>query len=556
MNDRRRAPRAAVAHVPRVRAVLARAALAGAVLTGAALALAGAGPAALVAQEAGAPGDALGQQVYERWCAACHGSEGRGDGPGAGYMLPRPRDFTQALYQIRSTASGELPTDADIQRVVELGMPGTTMPGWSDRLTRREIEAVVQHVKTFSRFFANGDAPEPLAFGGPPAVSEEVLAEGRDFYERIECNKCHGEAGRGDGSSAPTLEDDLDVPARAADLTEGWLFNGGGSVEEIYRRLRTGLDGTPMPSFSDLLDADFMTDAQLWSVAHYVRSLSPERPPSVTEVIRAGLVPEDGEVPSTVDDPAWDAAPSFYVPMVGQIVVSPRWFDPRVDGLWVQGLHDGRTLALRVRWSDPSRSPDASWAPWRARVGELMEPHEGTPVDPATPLPDRLAIQLPLEIPEGMDRPYFLMGDARNPVYLWQWEAGAGVTEAIARGMTSVTPQEDGGQSLELDEAWADGQWTIVARRALTNDDEEDLQLATARAVPVAFSAWDGDNGETGTRRSVSSWYFIHLEEATPATVVVAPVLATLLTAGLGLMVVARAQRRERRAGQEGPDDS
>jgi hypothetical protein len=54
----------------------------------------------------------------------------------------------------------------------------------------------------------------------------------------------------------------------------------------------------------------------------------------------------------------------------------------------------------------------------------------------------------------------------------------------------------------------------------------------------------------------VSSWYFIHLEEATPATVVVAPVLATLLTAGLGLMVVARAQRRERRAGQEGPDDS
>ena len=43
-----------------------------------------------------------------------------------------------------------------------------------------------------------------------------------------------------------------------------------------------------------------------------------------------------------------------------------------------------------------------------------------------------------------------------------------------------------------------------------------------------------------------SNTYFLALEDATPATVYVAPVLAFLLTAVLGMVVVARAQKRER----------
>src|SRR2546427_6984193 len=49
------------------------------------------------------------------------------------------------------------------------------------------------------------------------------------------------------------------------------------------RRLRTGLDGTPMPSFSDLIDQKFLTDEQLWRLAQYVRSLSPAETPRSEE---------------------------------------------------------------------------------------------------------------------------------------------------------------------------------------------------------------------------------------------------------------------------------
>ena len=52
-------------------------------------------------------------------CAGCHGDTGAGDGPAAAYMLPRPRNFTGAIYKIRSTASGQLPTDGDLMRAID-----------------------------------------------------------------------------------------------------------------------------------------------------------------------------------------------------------------------------------------------------------------------------------------------------------------------------------------------------------------------------------------------------------------------------------------------------
>src|SRR5437773_11859503 len=60
-----------------------------------------------------------GKAVYVKWCAGCHGDGGAGDGPSAAHMLPRPRNFTGAIYKIRSTASGQLPTDADLMRAID-----------------------------------------------------------------------------------------------------------------------------------------------------------------------------------------------------------------------------------------------------------------------------------------------------------------------------------------------------------------------------------------------------------------------------------------------------
>ncbi|HUE77019.1 MAG TPA: c-type cytochrome [Longimicrobiales bacterium] len=506
-----------------------------------------AGPAPASAQEPAA--DHPGKPVYDQWCAGCHGVEGDGEGPSAAWMLPRPRDFTDALYQIRTTPSGQLPTDADILRMIDEGMPGTAMPGWESQLSQRQRNDLVNYLKTFSRFFAMEDAPPAIEIGRAPRMSEDAIAEGREIYQRVECWKCHGDAGRGDGASAPTQADDRDFPIRPVDLTENWLFNGGGSLEEIYTRLRTGLDGTPMPSFSDLVDAGVITDEQLWRLAGYVRSLSPERAPEARDVVRAGLA---DALPSSVDDEAWEDAERYYIPLVGQIVIQPRWFSPTVDGVWVQALHDGETLAMRLTWHDPSRSPDPLWEPWRESLARFMEPTEGE--QPASHPPDAFTVQFPSVMPEGRDLPYFLGGDSRSPAYLWRWRSDRqGIEEAHSRGLgqaEALAPAE--GAGLGGTAAFEEGAWTLVIHRRLESmEPERRIGFPTGEPIPIAFFAQDGSSGEAGNRGSISSWYFLHLDRPVAASVYVVPIAATLLTALLGVGVVAQARRAPRSAEQD-----
>lgn len=480
-----------------------------------------------------------GRAVYDRWCAECHGAEGRGDGPAADRMLPRPRDFTGARYQIRTTGTGELPTDDDLLRVMRDGIAGTTMPGWPN-LSRSDQRAVVDYIKGLSPFF-EGPAPEPMAFSPDPGGGAEAVESGRRAYETLECFQCHGRAGRGDGSSAPTLEDWRDLPIRAADLTEPWNFNGGSSVEDIHARTLTGLDGTPMPSAIDALQSDIVSEDEVWHLAHYVSSLAPVRSPRIREVVRVRRV-EDGGLPGGPEDEAWEEVEASWFPLAGQVIRRPRQFAPTVDGVWVQGAHDGSQIVLRLSWNDPSRSPDPAWDEWQARVAAALYA-DGTEI-PTEPLPDAFAVQLPFEIPEGNERPYFLMGSERDPVYLWRWDVESGVSEARATGLASVETLEGAGLGGEA--RFADGRWRLVFRRPLAAAAETALSFREGTPIPVAFFAWDGSSGETGTRGSISTWYYLLLEQPRSPVVFVVPLLAVVLTGGLGLVAVKRARSRWR----------
>jgi DMSO reductase family type II enzyme heme b subunit len=486
--------------------------------------------------------DHPGKAVYDRWCAGCHGDAGAGDGEAAAYMLPRPRDFTLGIYQIRTTTSGSLPTDADLRRVIDEGMPGTAMPGWRARLSARERDDVLAYIKTFSRFFET-DQPRVVPLGRAPRGGAEAIAEGRQVFETLECYRCHGDGGRGDGASAPTLTDDDGFPIRAADLTRNWTFTGGGSVEDIYARLRTGLDGTPMPSFDDVIDAGVITDEQLWRVAQYVRSLSPARSPRVREVIRARRVEH---LPADAADPAWEEADAAFIPLVGQMVRRPRWFTPGVTGAWVRALHDGERLALRLAWSDPSRSPDPAWQEWLDRVGQTVARDDTTALPHG---PDRAVVQFPLRVVDEMERPYFLGGSARRPVHLWRWSSDADrVEEGSSTEWGQFLPAA-GPPRVSHDARFEAGEWQLQITRALSPADPEAAPvLSPGIAIPIAFYVADGSHGEDLVRGAISSWYALYLDVPASGRVFVQPVAAALLTAGLGILVVIRAQRRERRA--------
>ena len=506
-------------------------------LAGSLLLILAARPADIAAQQ-----EPRGKAVYDKWCAGCHGDKGDGDGHGARFMLPHPRDFSKGVFKIRTTASGEIPTDADLRHVIDEGMPGTAMPEWKSRLSDKERDDVAAYIKTFTTFFS-GTTAKAIDIGKAPTGSEAAIADGRATFTKLECFKCHGQDARGDGKSAPTLKDDWGNPIRAADLTESWKFRGGSTVEQIYTRLRTGLDGTPMPSFTDAIENKVITEEQLWHLAQYVRSLSSKEPPAVREVVRARLV---ATLPRAPGDSAWNAAERYWVPVVGQIVVKPRWFAPTVDGVWVQALHDNRSLALRVTWHDPSQSPAPPWDEWLGRVSQAMSDVDGALATQQGP--DRLTIEFPATRTDDAERPYFLEGSTRTPAYVWRWSSTPdSVTEGTATGLGHFTART-GAAEVAHAASFTSGEWSVQFSRPLASADSHALSFVRGEAIPIGFFVADGSSGEDEVRGSVSTWYAIYLDVPTPRRVYIAPVLSMLLTAGLGATVVSRAQRRARRA--------
>jgi len=130
---------------------------------------------------------------------------------------------------------------------------------------------VLEFVKSFNRGFWERDDVKTVCLPVPPPVTIERLARGKQLYADAECFACHGEHGRGDGPSAPTLKDARGFSITATDLTKRDRFKNGARVDDVYRTLMTGLAGTPMPSYGDSLEPE-----QAWDIVYYTLSLSDE----------------------------------------------------------------------------------------------------------------------------------------------------------------------------------------------------------------------------------------------------------------------------------------
>jgi mono/diheme cytochrome c family protein len=218
-----------------------------------------------------------GQVLFTSYCAGCHGANGDGKGPAASMLIVKPRDFTSGQYKFRSTPNGTLPTDADLMRTITRGVNRTSMPEWS-LLPERERMALVVYVKSFYPAWKEQGAGRPIFIPKPPATlgSPASVARGRELYEMLECGRCHGDAGKGDGPSAATLSPDVwGNPQKPFDFTKGALKSGA-AAEDVYRTFMTGIDGTAMPSFADIFatpDGENILEGDAWNLVSYVLSL-------------------------------------------------------------------------------------------------------------------------------------------------------------------------------------------------------------------------------------------------------------------------------------------
>ena len=280
-----------------------------------------------------------GAELFQSRCVRCHGVTGDGGGVDGVSLQPRPRDYRRGVFKYTSTPYGSKPLRQDLLRTVREGIAGVGMPTSTD-LSADELQVLVDYVILLSH---RGEVERDVALTAsyeydegatiewpvfleslerirrswreaesqivvprtpePPITPDSILA-GRQAFKDQGCWKCHGEDGRGQGEwltdkfaaqqealpEAERIKLNYDAWGRvapAADL-RGAKLHGGSRSLDIYRRIYSGINGTPMPPFASTFGEN---PEKIWSLVHFILSLVEENPKSPVSESRLFISP-------------------------------------------------------------------------------------------------------------------------------------------------------------------------------------------------------------------------------------------------------------------------
>ena len=262
-------------------------------------------------------GESLQQGIvtYSSECVACHGADGLG---------------TSLAPALNDPLVGSQSPD-EIQRTIELGVPGTLMAGWEGALDDETIDDLVTLITRWDEV-PLGAIPAPDV---PVAVTEESLALGETLY-LANCARCHGADGQGTGR----------IPALnvSSFLTE----TSDAAIQQIVTR---GVPDTPMPAWGDR-----MTDAEIQSIVGFIRSWEDTAPDVATPSGRGrqgggGGPPWQQQEASTVES-VQDETSDWRTTMLisSLLIVSITLIAP--------GLHTSRRHSRENQGSGDSETPN------------------------------------------------------------------------------------------------------------------------------------------------------------------------------------------------------
>lgn len=493
-----------------------------------------------------------GEKIYQKRCLPCHGVKGSSDGPAAVYLDPRPRDFTRGIFKIKTTLLDAPPTDEDHFRIVTRGIPGTAMPSWKTLLSEDERWQVIFYEQ--QTFFPEdrkdpSKRPAPIVIGAEPPMTPESIKKGDDlFHGKAGCFVCHGNGGKGDGPIATTMRDIWGNPQLPRNFTKSWQFKGGRDPKDIYTRMTTGIFASGMPSFATQL-----TDAERWDIAHFVRSIQKELKPVQSDIKPKKI---SGTISLDPNDPLWNSVDYADIPMSGQVTVPPRLQTPQIDLMTVKAVYNSKEVAFLLVWDDRRANTTHAEPPPPPVPGTegyttypVLYPSENRP----TGYRDAVAVQMAVKIPDSPELPHFVAGSQDKPVNLWYWKADLNedpsvktpVEMLISKGHKKP-PVPTKIQNVMGKGVFKDGQWKAVLKRPLVSEDPTSItNIEPGKAIPIAFHAWDGNNGEVGTQMSISSWYFMVIEKEVPKEAYAYTLGMIILVIGLEFFVIKKVKSKK-----------
>ncbi|HEY5949490.1 MAG TPA: c-type cytochrome [Kofleriaceae bacterium] len=207
------------------------------------------------------PSKLEGAAIYKTLCAQCHGADAKG------YKADNAPSLINKTFL-------ESATDDFIHRSIEIGRPGTSMPGYAKELGGPLDRASIDRLVAFLR----SQGPQAQTLGTAATMGD--AKRGADIYKR-ECQKCHG---------------DQTTRVNAVHLANA-QFLAVASDAFVRYAVVSGRPGTPMESFQAKLSSQDIDD-----VVAFVRTLG--KPPELAQ-----LPPPTGKEPLVLNpkgkDPAW-----------------------------------------------------------------------------------------------------------------------------------------------------------------------------------------------------------------------------------------------------------
>ncbi|MEZ5967372.1 MAG: ethylbenzene dehydrogenase-related protein [Planctomycetota bacterium] len=459
--------------------------------------------------------------LFERHCAACHGATGAADSSLVGFLRPRPRSFALGSFNLVSTRNG-VPTDDDLVRTLERGLPGSTMPSFA-WLPDDDVRLLAQHVRelavtgyaaarersehaagrSIDRLHLRRAAERALRAGDeipvpePQPITDDVVAHGRSlFVER--CAACHGRDGKGFGEEPGWVH--RTEFAWARDLTAG-VLKGGASHRDLCWRIAAGMPAVGMPPTR-------LDETDTLALAAFVQSLLPADAQDKQVQRRQEIVARRvAALPTDPNDARWQLVDVTLAALQAHAGAVPR--------AQVAALHDGKECAFLLRWPDAARDDV-----------------------PTGVFPDGAALQLSGD----QDPPAFAMGTRTQQVHIWHWQAYpptalAGDLDALAprpdgsradvplqprpaefdmpqqqavsahgSGVGDLRPFRDAAAELSAQPTWRDGSWTLILRRPLRGRSHDDIDLVPGTRLHLALAIWNGAARDAGARKSISVW--------------------------------------------------
>ncbi|HEY5626745.1 MAG TPA: c-type cytochrome [Nitrospira sp.] len=222
-----------------------------------------------------------GTVLYKQYCAQCHGLTGKGDGPAASGLNPKPAIHANIPFE-------KLPIDY-LYNVINHGGAAMgkspNMPYWNLTIGQQGVADVIAYLKaTFKGVPETAAAPsgaegaacvQPrktakapdtfLAKTNPLPASVETIQAGKTLFlktaQPVACAMCHGEQGNGKGFMGAGLVPpprNFTCGAMMKELPDGQLF----------WIIKNGSPGTGMMSFAGL------PDESVWQLIRYIRTLA------------------------------------------------------------------------------------------------------------------------------------------------------------------------------------------------------------------------------------------------------------------------------------------